>query len=120
MFKKLGISLLTATISIFSATAYCAAYEYEFIPNVPQVFTNYSFWDLGFTCRMTTEDESDELMAEAKAKKGSINGIPLKAGETLRMQIHSGDVLKLKADSAAVVHITNLGAHTVKATCELN
>lgn len=125
MLKKMSICLLAASAA-FSAAAYSTTtntlqkgvtVEYELVPNEPQLFTNFLFWAVEANCRITTVDESDDLLAEAKAKKGAVNGITLTAGESMRVTVHSGETLKLKAESGAKVQITNFGQHTVKATC---
>lgn len=125
MLKKMSICLLAAS-AVLSTAAYSTTthtlqkgvtVEYELLPNEPQLFTNYLFWAVEANCRITTIDESNDLLAEAKAKKGAVNGITLTAGESMRVTVHSGENLKLKAESGAKVQITNFGKHSVKATC---
>ena len=126
MLKKIGFSLLCAAAAI-TTNAYSAmsnhmlqagvTLEYELPPNDPQLFTNYMFWPVVANCKITSEDDSDVLFAEALAKKGKINDITLSKGESLHITVHPGENLKLSADSGAQVRITNQGMHTVKATC---
>jgi hypothetical protein len=124
MLKKIGLAL-------FAAASLCTAsqamvnntmqqhmtVEYELQPNEPQLFTNPMFWAIEANCEIITEDESDDLLVEAIAKKGKINDIPLNAGESMSLTVHHGENLKLRADSGAKVQITNYGNQTVKAVC---
>ncbi|WP_341273450.1 hypothetical protein [Legionella wadsworthii] len=91
--------------------------EYELPSNDPQLFLNYLFWSVEANCKIDTVDDGNELYIVAIAKKGKINDIDLSAGESLRITVHSGENLKITAESGAKVEITNLGQHTVKATC---
>lgn len=91
--------------------------EYELATNVPQEFVNYMFWSVEAKCKIHTEDESDEFLVTALAKKGKVNGIALSSGDSLLISVHPNETLKLSADSGAKVRITNFGLHTVKATC---
>ena len=91
--------------------------EFDLPPGQPQLFTNYMFWTVEANCKMSTEDESNTLNVVALAKKGKINDVPLSSGQSLQVTVHPGENLKLSADSGAKVEITNLGRHTVKATC---
>ncbi|MGC1182342.1 hypothetical protein [Legionella sp.] len=91
--------------------------EYDLPSNQPQIFTNYLFWPIEANCKMSTEDEDITLFLVVLAKKGKINDIPLLAGETFQVTIHPNENLKINADSGARVEITNLGQHTVKASC---
>lgn len=127
MLRKIGFTLLFSAASI-STVAYSfpthvlqpgLTVEYEFAPNQPQVFVNYLFWSVDATCKMTTIDESDDLVAEAISKKGKVNDVALSEGQSMRVTIHSGQNLKITADSGAKVKITNLGQHTIKALCSV-
>ena len=125
MLRKIGFTLLCAAASL-STNSYSmmnhtlqagVTLEYELPPNDPQTFINYMYWEITANCKITTEDESNELLAEALAKNGKINDVALSKGETMRVLVHQGENLKLSAESGAKVRITNLGQHTVKATC---
>ncbi len=92
-------------------------FDYDLVPNQPQIFTNYMFWMVEANCKITSQDESDDLQISALAKKGKINNIPLSAGQSIQITVHSRENLKIAADSGAKVEIINLGQHTVKASC---
>lgn len=91
--------------------------EYELEPNKPQLFTNYMFWAIEANCVVYTEDASDTLYALGRTKKAKINDIPISAGQSLQVSVHPNENLKINADSGAKVEITNLGEHTVRASC---
>ncbi|HAT7029226.1 TPA: hypothetical protein JBE46_01000 [Legionella pneumophila subsp. pneumophila] len=125
MLRKIGFTLLCA-VATFSSSTYSSVthtlqagvtLEYEFPPNEPLVFVNYLYWEVAADCKITSEDPSNELFAEALAKAGKINGVTLSKGNTMKVTVHSGDILKLSAESGAKVQITNFGPHTLKATC---
>lgn len=125
MLRKFGLGLL-CFISSISTSAYSmeshilqrgVLIEYELPSNDPQLFLNYLFWSIEANCKIDTVDDGNELYIVALAKKGKINDIDLSAGESLRITVHSGENLKITAESGAKVEITNLGQHTVKATC---
>jgi hypothetical protein len=129
MLKKLGLSMLfvAATISTntYAATKdnilqAGATLEYELVPNQPQLFTNYMMWAIEAKCKITSEDEGNVLFAKAIRKSGKLNDIPWTTGESLRVTVHNGEILKINADKAAQVEITNEGQHTVRATCTSN
>lgn len=126
MFKKLGLSILclAATLSSPSyavtqnhALQAWATLEYELPHAEAQIFSNIMFWAVEAHCKITTEDNSNTLYVVALAKQGKINDIPLKKGESTRVTVHNGDILKINADSGAKVSMTNEGNHTVKALC---
>lgn len=128
MVKTMRIFLLTAiglsTAVITSAYAMPTntlqtnmTVEYELNPNEPQAFVNYLFWPIEANCKIASEDESNELLAEAKLKKGKVNGVELTAGNSLRICVRPGEVVKLNAESGAKVIITNFGEHALRATC---
>lgn len=125
MLKKIGFTVLLATAAI-GTNAYSMlsnsllpgiTVEYELQPNEPQLFINYMFWPIDATCKIISEDESNELFIEAKARKGKINDATISEGQTLTVVVHPNENLKLGADSGAKVQITNRGNHVVKATC---
>ncbi len=126
MLNKIGFTLFYIAVALTSQ-AYATTnkhvlqvgvtLEYELPPNQPQLFTNYMFWPIEAICIITSEDSSDVLFVEALSKKGKINDIPLSKGQSLRVEVHPNENLKLNADSGAQVRITNEGQHTVKATC---
>mgnify|MGYP000370174043 CR=1 FL=1 len=126
MLKKLSFGLLCFAASI-STSSYAlennmmqqqgVTIEYELPPNSPQVFSNYMFWTIEANCRIIAEDESDVLNVLALAKKGKVNDVQLTSGQSLQVTVHPSENLKISADSGAKVEITNLGTHTVRASC---
>ncbi|RUR13278.1 hypothetical protein [Legionella sp. km772] len=125
MLKKIGFSLLCVAASISSSYAVSknnilqagATLEYELPPNEAQTFSNYMFWEVEADCKIFTQDEGNVLFAKATAKKGKLNGIPWVKGDTLRVTVHDGEILKITASPGAQVQITNEGEHLVKAIC---
>lgn len=125
MLRKLGLTLLCAAATLSTPTYAMTALplqagmtiEYIFPANEPLVLVNYMFWAVEGNCKIITDDNSNELFAEALAKKGKVNDVVLRAGESMRVTVHHGDTLKLGADSGAKVKITNFGPHDVKAIC---
>ncbi len=126
MLKKIILSLLLVTTAIATNTYAVtknnslqpgATIEYELPPNEAQTFSNYTFWEVEARCKIITEDESNVLYAVATAKKGKLNDIPWSKGDSLRLAVHNGEILKITAASGAQVKITNEGEHLVRAIC---
>lgn len=125
MLRKMTMSLLCATALISSSAHSTVTHQlqdgvtivFDMEPNEPQLLVNYMFWTVDADCVISSEDPSNEFYVVALAKKGKINDIPLKAGESLRMDVHNNDIVNIVADSGAKVEITNFGKHLVKATC---
>jgi hypothetical protein len=126
MLRKISLGLLCLAASINTSSyaiennpiqSQSITMEYELVPNKPELFTNYMFWSIEARCKIISEDESDALNVTALAKKGKINDVPLSAGQSIQITVHHNETLKLGADSGAKVEITNLGTHTVKASC---
>lgn len=126
MLRKISFGLLCMAASLNSSSyadeantikAQSITVEYELLPNQPQTFVNYMFWAIEANCIITTEDASNDLYVVALAKKGKINNVPLSSGQSLQVTVHDKENLKISADSGAQVQITNLGQHTVKASC---
>lgn len=91
--------------------------EYDLPPQEGQMFVNYMFWSISAKCKITTEDDSNDLFVEVMARKGKVNDVPLSEGQSINLTVRHGDVLNLTADSGAKVKITNYGLHMIKATC---
>ncbi|MFA6302981.1 MAG: hypothetical protein WC627_07600, partial [Legionella sp.] len=120
--------LAACSLPIFNTAAYSleatsapqsVTMEYELIPNHPEEFINYMFWAIEARCLITSTDESDTLFVEALSKKGKVDDVPLKQGETLMLSVHPGQILKLNADAGAKVRLTNLGENPVMAICTM-
>jgi Trk K+ transport system NAD-binding subunit len=121
MLRKIGLSLLCITASL-TANVYAMqgmSMTFSFIRNKPQPITNYSYGTKAADCIINTEDESDELLVRAIAKKGTINGVELSTGNSLVLTVYAGEIMKLVGESGAKIEITNYGQNTVKATCML-
>lgn len=86
-------------------------------PNEKQTFQNPAFWPVEGSCVVSTEDESDDLFAFMKSRSGSVNGTPLKKGESITVTVHDGETFRLKAEAGAEVEVTNLGNSVVKGHC---
>ncbi|KTD63297.1 hypothetical protein Lsan_1415 [Legionella santicrucis] len=125
MLQKLGFGVLCIMTSLTTNTYAMESHplqqgvtiEYELPSNDPQEFVNYMFWTIEAKCKIITEDDNDDLLVEALAKKGKVNDFSLATGEFLQITVQPNQILKLSADSGAKVRITNLGQHTVKASC---
>lgn len=125
MLKKIGLTLLCVAASLSTPTFAMVEHtlqpamtlEYDLPPNQPQVFVNYMIWEINANCTISGVDSTNQLFAEALSKSGKINDITLTKGSTMTVEVHPGDNLKLTAQGGAKVQITNLGEHTVKATC---
>ncbi len=126
MLRKIGFTLLCAVASI-STSAYAInnthslqpglTLEYELPPNDPQFFVNFMFWAVEAKCTMTTVDPSNELYAEVVVKKAALNDQVLTTGQSIRLTVSDGQILKIGAESGTKVKIVNLGNSLVKATC---
>lgn len=124
MLRKIGLGLLCAG-ALFNTAASAATHaltqgvsvEYVLPSNEPQVFANSFFWKISATCSVTSEDESTQLLVEGLSKKGSINDLPLQSGDSVVITVHNGDKFNLSADSGAKVSLTNLGEHSLSASC---
>jgi hypothetical protein len=91
--------------------------EYDLPPHVPQEFINYMFWSIEARCKITSEADSVDLFAKALVKQGKINDITLATGQSMQLNIHSGENIKLRADPGAKVEITNMTDFMAHATC---
>lgn len=126
MFKKIGLTLLCVAATITTSTYAVAknnvlqvgaTLEYDLPPNQAQTFSNYMFWEVQADCKIVTPDASNVLYAFATAKKGKLNDIPWVKGDSMRVTVHNGDILKITASAGAQVQITNEGESLVKAIC---
>ena len=93
--------------------------SYEIPPNKPLEFTNVWFWTITATCKATTEDDIDKVLVEALSKTGKIDGKVIAEGESVLLDIHSGDNIELAADSGAKVRLTNQGEHALRINCSV-
>jgi hypothetical protein len=124
MLRKIGLTLLF-TCTLFSAPTYSIVaplqagltIEYDFNPNEPLTFVNYLLWEVEANCKFAVDNNNNEFLIEALAKKGKINDITLAKGESTRVMVHPNDNLKINAESGSKFRVTNLGHHSIKATC---
>ncbi|KTC90601.1 hypothetical protein OQJ18_00855 [Fluoribacter dumoffii] len=123
MLRKVGLGLLWFAASL-STSAYAAesllpkaTLEYVLRSNVPEPVANFFMWPIEAECKIVSEDESNDILFEALAKKGKVNNVDLTAGQSLLIKVHPNEILKISADSGARVDITNFGPHTVRAIC---
>ncbi|ARB93694.1 hypothetical protein [Legionella longbeachae] len=125
MLKKFGFGVLCIMTSLTTNTYAMESHalqqgvtiEYELPSNDPQEFANPMYWAIVAKCKIITEDENNDLLVEALAKQGKVNETPLSKGQVLQITVYPHQILKLSADSGAKVKITNLGQHTIKASC---
>lgn len=77
MLRKFGLCLLYFATSL-STSAYSmeshllqrgVSIEYELPSNDPQIFLNYLFWPVEANCKIDSQDEGDEFLIVALAKK---------------------------------------------------
>ncbi|MFI4918738.1 MAG: hypothetical protein ACHP65_04200 [Legionellales bacterium] len=125
MLRKIGFTLLCASAlistNVYSISSHAIqpglTLEFTFPANDPQFFYNFTFGSIAANCKIATEDASNILFIEAVARKGEVNGVPLLEGQSVSVNVHAGDNVKIGADSGAKVKITNFGPHNIKATC---
>ncbi|MFA5960090.1 MAG: hypothetical protein WC785_06200 [Tatlockia sp.] len=92
-------------------------YEIELPPNEAQTLANPLFWTVTANCTISTEDQNNEILIEVMNKTGKVNGTSLSQGESLLVNVHSGDQFIISADSGAKVKMTNQGKGSVTASC---
>lgn len=125
MIRKLGLTLLLAggflSTSAFAITEHIFtmghSMEYELPVNDPQVFSNILFWKITATCTIMSDPSETKLSVKMLKKTGSVNAIPLFAGDSLGIMVQSGDMLNITADSGAKVELVNLGTKSIRASC---
>lgn len=125
MIRKIGFTLLCAsgllTTNAFSVTYHNftqgLAVEYELPANDPQVFSNIFFWKIKATCTIISDPPENPLSVKMLRKTGSVNQIPLSAGDSMGLVVQPGDKLNVTADSGAKVELLNLGPKTIRASC---
>jgi hypothetical protein len=90
---------------------------YNFKPNEPLLISNPAFWEITMNCKVSTNDQSDDLYAVMKKKSGKINGIELRQGQSMTTTVSNGDIFKISAKSGSIVEITNYGSSLVTTKC---
>lgn len=125
MLKKIGLGVLCSGL-IFASGSFAqqmtlpqmgTTIVYELKSNDPLELFNFTFWTINAVCKISSEDESDEIRAKILNRSGIINGQSLSEGDAISMIVHNNDEFNITAESRAKVELLNLGAHTVKASC---
>lgn len=131
MFRKIGLTVICAGSFLFSTTAFSSEYllrkgasiDYELPVGVQQVFSNMFFWKIVANCTITSDNQTtNPLSINMLRKTGSISyhdySRQLSAGDTVEINIVSGDTIHLTADSGAKVGLLNHSTSTLRAHCE--
>ncbi len=125
MIHKIGLAVLCAT-GLFSSSAACAtehtfsqaaAYEFTLPSNEPQIFTNNFFGTISAKCTVMSESEDNPFSFTILRKSGSLNGIELSKGDSMKLVVHPGDQLYISAASGARVELINSGDKAMSASC---
>ena len=108
-------TLLTAPA--IAASGQYGPYDYTLLINEPQVMPNISMWTISAECTIVSDVDDNIIAIKALYKKGSVNDIKLKRGDTMVLSVDAGEVIHLKAESGARVELTNEGSEDVSARC---
>ena len=92
--------------------------NFDFNPNSAQSIPNPLGSTISLKCTLTTSDAADNLFGVLKSGSGSVNGQTIPSAG-LTFTIHNGDVVNLIASAGSELAITNQGASTVHADCNL-
>lgn len=92
--------------------------NFDFIPNVAQSIPNPLGSTISLKCTLTSSDTADNLFGVLKSGSGSVNGQTIPSAGLI-FAIHNGDVVSLVASAGSELVITNQGASTVNADCNL-
>jgi hypothetical protein len=125
---KRTLALLLFCISGFSAgnalalteynfSAGAVSIDYELPPQEPVVVANTFFWTIIAVCTVDSDTMDNNIAIKMLKKSGSVNHIPLNAGDQLDFPTQPGDKLRITADSGAKVELLNTGTHLIKASC---
>jgi hypothetical protein len=114
-----GLALCTNAFAVEVYEMLPGSMTLLFPSNEAKVFANPFPWSASASCVIDTPDESDDLRAKILAKKVRVNNVEYKAGQSVTVAVHKGDILKLSADGYAKVELTNLGKSLVKAKCSV-
>lgn len=125
MLKKISAVLLCAsglfTTQVFSAPnqvmPQASSFDYELLPNSPQIFANILMWKISFNCRVISSLPDNAISIAVLHKSGSINGMPLTSGQSLVWTAHPGDIVNIVAEMGGKVQLTNLENQSIKASC---
>lgn len=125
MLRKIGFTLLCAagmlSTPAFSTTNVILtpglSLEYELKPNNPITLANILYWTIKANCTINSHDLQTPLSVTMLRKTGSVNDITLTTNQLLELVVHSGENLKITAESGAKVELVNHGENLVTATC---
>lgn len=126
MIRKSGLTLLLIS-SLFSTNLFAATQhqltmsmdlEYDFPPQVAQVFSNFLFWTINAECDLSLEEKGTRISVKASKSNSSVNGMPLPKGETIYVEVKDKDKLLITAESGAKVELVNLGKKNIHARCK--
>lgn len=128
MIRKMLISL-SLILSIISQPSFATReimlsmgsdIEFNFQANEAQVFTNAFPWLLNVSCTITCDDVvKNAMQVNVLKKNGSLNNMPLKAGDFMCLDVYNRDTFKISAVSGAKVQIKNIGQGPIKASCAI-
>lgn len=110
-------TLLAAPSFVFATSSQYGPYEYVLPSNEPLVFTNVSLWPAAAECTILSDVQDNLIAVKALYKKGAVNDIKLKRGDSMVISVDSGEVLHLEAEPNARVELTNEGDEKVTARC---
>jgi hypothetical protein len=127
MLKRISAVLLCAsglfTTQVFSAPTQnqvmpqASSFDYELLPHAPQVFSNILMWKITFNCKVISDLPTNAINIAVLKYSGSINGMPLSAGQSLVWVAHPGDFVHIVAEMGGKVELTNLENQTIRASC---
>ena len=92
--------------------------SFDFQPNAAQSIPNPLGSDITLKCTITGTDASDVLYGKMVSGTGSVNGQTISPTGT-SFTVHNGDVLTIAASGSGELSLTNQGANTVHAACDL-
>lgn len=92
--------------------------EYEFLPDTPELLTNYTIFKINASCTIQTSPGDHIIHIRDINRKGSINGEELEKGDEINVVVHNNDQLTLTAQSGAQVEFTNRSSTPIKALCK--
>ena len=92
--------------------------SFDFQPNTAKSIPNPLGSDITLKCTITANDASDVLTGKMISGTGSVNGqtIPSTGAS---FTVHNGDVLTIVSSGSGELSLTNQGASTVHADCDL-
>lgn len=98
--------------------ANCSFLSFDFAPNTAQSIPNPIGIDINLKCTITAKDATDTFFGIMKSGTGKVNGIVVPAAG-ISFTVKNGDVVTIEGNAGSDVSITNQGATTVHADCDL-